>query len=601
MPLHKAALIAGALALMATMAGAVETRVMVAGDDNLTETLRDSSRAIGALEGGNEDGTDRSAPLTPDDVVALAAADYRRLLATLYNAGYFAPVISIRINGREVADIGPFDRITRIDTLVYDVRTGPAFSFGTVAIGPLAPGDSLPEDVAQGQPARVSALEGAVSGALRGWRAQAHPKPRVTDERVAADNSAATLSATYRIEPGRTATFGRIGVTGANTVRESRVLQIAGIRSGKPFDPEVLAEAQRRLRQAGAFSGIAITEADSIGPDGALDLNINVTEAKPRRIGFGGDYSTTDGLTVTAFWLHRNMRNAAERLRFGATIENIGVSSGGTNYKFSGRYTRPATFTEDTDASIGFGAESLDQDTYQSDRAFFELGVDRYIDEKLDASLFLNYSYSDAEDAFGKRIFNVLALRARLRYDGRDDPGAATRGLYAEGRVAPFYSFGESVTGARMLFDGRGYRSLGDRLVLAGRAQLGSIVGAEIDQVPPEYLFYAGGGGSIRGFSYDSISVTLPDGKQTGGLSLAVFSAEARYSFTDTIGAVAFYDYGSVGTDSWIQSGDEWYGGAGIGARYTTPIGPLRVDIATPVQGGKSGSIELYIGIGEAF
>jgi translocation and assembly module TamA len=147
-------------------------------------------------------------------------------------------VISIRINGREVADIGPFDRITRIDTLVYDVRTGPAFSFGTVAIGPLAPGDSLPEDVAQGQPARVSALEGAVSGALRGWRARAHPKPRVTDERVAADNSAATLSATYRIEPGRTATFGRIGVTGANTVRESRVLQIAGIRSGKRSTPK---------------------------------------------------------------------------------------------------------------------------------------------------------------------------------------------------------------------------------------------------------------------------------------------------------------------------------------------------------------------------
>lgn len=569
-------------------------------DTALTDQLRASSRALEAIEAAAAGETDGQ-PLTAEDVIALAGADYRRLLSTLYAAGHFAPVVSIRVNGREVADLSPFEDVSRIDSLVFDIRTGPAFSFGSVAIGPLAPGDTLPEAVAPGAPATLGALESAVSGAISGWRHQAHARARVADEQVVADNRAATLSATYRIEPDRAALFGRIGVAGAETVRESRVRQISGIRRGTPFDPDILAEAQRRLRRAGAFSAASITEADSIGPDGELPLTINVTEAKPRRIGAGAEYSTTDGLTLTAFWLHRNMRNAAERLRFDGMIEGIGQGNAGADYRLTGRYTRPATFTEDTDASIGFGLERLDEDTYRSDVAFLELGVDRFISETLDASLFLHYSHSDVTDAFGERSFDILALRGRLRYDGRDNKTAATRGLYAEGRVVPFYNFSDSVTGARLAFDGRAYRGLGERLVLAGRIQLGSIVGTEIDQVPPEYLFYAGGGGSIRGFGFDSIGVTLPDGAETGGRSLGVLSAEARFSITDAIGAVAFYDVGAVGADSFVDGDDTWYAGAGLGARYATPIGPIRVDLATPVQGGDSGAIELYIGIGEAF
>lgn len=598
MRLRIAPFLAAMLALYAAAAAAQDIRLSAAGaDEALTDRLRASSRALEAIAARDAGGP----PPAADDIVSLAATDYRRLLSTLYAAGYFAPVISIRVNGREIADLSPFDRIDRIDNLVYDVRTGPAFRFGTVAIGPLAPGDSLPEAIATGEPATVAALQVALQGAIDGWRQQTHARAAVADEQVVADNRAATLSARYVIDPGRSATFGRIGVTGAGTVREARVRQIAGIREGKPFDPDVLAEAQRRLRRAGAFSAARLTEAEAIGPDGALPVTITVTEALPRRIGAGAEYSTTDGLTLSAFWLHRNMRNAAERLRFDAGIDGIATRSGGVNYSLGARYTRPATFTEDTDASVAFGIERLDEDTFQSDRAFLELGVDRYINETLDASLFLHYSHSDVADDFGDRTFDILALRARLRYDGRDDRAAATRGFYAEGRIEPFWNFTDSVAGARLGFDGRAYRSLGERLVLAGRVQLGSITGAEIDQVPPEYLYFAGGGGSIRGFAFDSIGATLPDGIETGGRSLALLSAEARFGITDAIGAVAFYDAGAVGADRWLDGDADWYAGAGLGARYRTPIGPLRVDLATPVQGGDTGNIELYIGIGESF
>jgi translocation and assembly module TamA len=610
--------IAVMLCLFANMALATEAILTAPGaDKGLTDMLRSSSRAIAAIEakppetrkrrwrlfGQNEtpDAQEPFVPATPEDIVALAGNDYARLLATLYGQGYFAPVISIQADGREVADLSPFDPVTRLDRLVITVQTGPAFSFGSVRIAPLAPGDVLPETVAPGEPARIAAMESGVREALTGWREQAYAKPQVVDQTVVADNSAATLSAGFTIDPGRTATFGTIGVQGTERVRPDRVRQIAGIQSGKPFNPDRIDDATRRLRKAGAFSAVSVTEADTIDADGAVDLTFNVAEAKPRRIGAGAEYSTSEGLTLTAFWLHRNLRNAAERLRFDAEIDGLGGTRSGINYRIATLYTRPATFTPDTDAVVGFGAESLDEDFYQSDGAHLTFGIDRYIDEKMDASLYFRYDYSDVNDAFGRRHFNILAFQGRFRYDDRDNKTEPTKGIYAEARLQPFYNADVSVFGARMLFDGRTYRQLGRRLVLAGRVQLGSITGATLEEVPPQYLFYSGGTGTVRGQSYQNLGVVLPNGNTTGGRGFGGYSVEARFSVTDAIGAVAFYDAGYISPESTPFVDGNWQSGAGLGVRYKTPIGPLRVDLGTPVHNGKSGDLELYIGIGEAF
>jgi len=153
----------------------------------------------------------------------------------------------------------------------------------------------------------------------------------------------------------------------------------------------------------------------------------------------------------------------------------------------------------------------------------------------------------------------------------------------------------------RLYGDARGYRSFNNgRIVLAGRLQLGSILGSELDETYPDFLFYSGGGDTVRGQPYQSLGVKLSNGLTAGGRGFAGTMLEVRARFTDTLGGVLFTDAGFLSSDS-LGGDGEWHAGAGIGVRYATPIGPLRFDVAFPVEGDTGDGVQIYIGIGQAF
>ena len=110
----------------------------------------------------------------------------------------------------------------------------------------------------------------------------------------------------------------------------------------------------------------------------------------------------------------------------------------------------------------------------------------------------------------------------------------------------------------------------------------------------------SGGAGTVRGQSYKSLAVNLGPGLRIGGRSFAALSAELRARVKDKWSVVGFADAGFVGADSWWDDGSTHYG-AGFGVRYDTGLGPIRVDIATPLGSDAGDDIELYIGIGQAF
>ncbi len=178
--------------------------------------------------------------------------------------------------------------------------------------------------------------------------------------------------------------------------------------------------------------------------------------------------------------------------------------------------------------------------------------------------------------------------------------------------MTPFVGVaGDAGTGARLLADARVYYSFGadDRFTLAARGQLGSVVGASVTEAPADYLFYSGGGGTVRGVAYQSLGLTyLADfGEGTvlvdsGGASFVGAQLEARVGVTQAISVVGFYDFGMVGAEPFPQTSDEYHAGAGLGVRYDTGIGPIRLDVATPVTGDDAyGRVEIYIGIGQSF
>jgi translocation and assembly module TamA len=588
-------LAAGALAAVVPgpLAATEVSFVAPGAPDRVLDRLRAASLVAATAAEGVDD---------PEELVAAAQADYARLLGALYAEGYFGGVITIRIDGREAAGIAPFAAPGRIADVVVRIEPGPRFDFSRAEVAPLAPGTELPAGFAPGQPALTGVMQEAVAAAIDGWRAAGRPKTDAAGQQITADHRSATVAARFAIAPGSIARFAPLQVTGTTRVRLRRIRDIAGLPAGEVFSPEAVQRAAERLRRTGTFSAVALTEAERVNPDGTIDILATIADAPLRRLGFGAEYSTGDGLKLGGYWLHRNLRGGAERLRFDAEIAGIGGSTGGEDYKLKMRATRPATFSPDTSVSIEAEVQRLDEPDYLSDSARLLLEADHVFSPDLQASLGLEASYFDVTDDFGRREFRLVSFPGSVTWDKRDDRLNPARGFFLKAGLRPFTEV-DTGFGTRATLDARAYRGLGadDRVVLAGRFQLGSVSGPTLAQTPPDYLFFSGGGGTVRGQNYQSLGVDLGGGLRSGGRSFAALSLEARTRVTDKIGIVAFADAGYVGPESFPDGSGDWHAGAGLGLRYDTVIGPIRADLATPVRGGNSGSVELYIGIGQAF
>ena len=230
-------------------------------------------------------------------------------------------------------------------------------------------------------------------------------------------------------------------------------------------------------------------------------------------------------------------------------------------------------------------------------------GLTHVFSDELSAEAGITYRYSEITDDLGQREVQHLLLPLRATWDRRDDPLNPREGLYLDVELTPFTGLDQGGGGARLYADLRDYLTLGDsgRFTLAGRAQLGTVAGASVIDVPADMLFYSGGAGTVRGQSYQSLGVDLSPTVTVGGRSFVGVSGEVRAMVNDSVQAVAFADAGFVGEDALGAGTGEWHGGAGIGARYFTAVGPIRVDLATPLDEDAGQDFEIYIGIGQAF
>lgn len=581
------------LAIVVSMAAA-QTRVVfeIPGDDGgLLEALTAASLAQETRNDGVAE---------PAALLAAAQADYARLLGVLYDRGRFGGVISILVNGREAAGYSALARLDAVREVRIRVTPGPLYRFGKAQVAPLASGTGLPEGFSPGATASTSVIFAAADRAVTGWRDQGHAKAEVTNQSITARHANAEVDARLDIDPGPLLTFGPVSVRGNSAVSTRRILKIAGLEEGRRFDPEEVERAANRLRRAGSFDSVTIEEAKDIGPNANLPLTIGVAEATPRRFGFGAEISTVDGLGLSGFWLHRNLLGGAERLRLDGEIEGLGGQTGGTDLSLGLRYERPATPATDTDLFAELTFESLDQPSFSSDTTEFTLGFTRFASDRTTVNLGAGFLHSETEDEFGTESITLFTLPFGGIHDRRDDKLDATKGFYADLDVTPFLAIAGTSNGAQITFDGRAYASSA-RLTFAGRAQVGALLGPSIEESPAFYRFFSGGGGSVRGQNFQSLGVDVGD-VSTGGRSLLLLSGEVRAAVTDNIQLVGFVDWGTVGANSLPDFSGDSHAGAGLGLRYKTGIGPIRLDIAAPISGSTpADDFFIYVGIGQAF
>lgn len=545
-------------------------------------------------------------------LLAKARGDYRRILAALYNEGYYGGAISIRVDGVEASGIAPDVTLPDPVAVTIQVDPGPLFHFNRVAIVNQAPATSDPDDFveqpsregfAPGEIARSNVVFKAEQLALEAWRQQGYAKARIASRDVVADHGHSVVDVTITVDPGAKAAFGDIAVSGTERMDPQFVRWETGISPGQEYDPDVLKLAQKRLDRLDVFSAARLQAADAIGADGLLPYNLVVQERPGRRFGIGATYSSIDGAGIEGFHLWRNLFGHAERLRLDAKIASIAfpISTAQFDYQFGGTFTKPGIFTPDTDLVAAISAERTLYPTYTETSANGRLGLNHILTDQISFEGGLEYERSRFDDAFGTRDFSLAGLYGGITYDGRDDPIDPHGGFYASANIEPFYEFHYGNPAARVVLEGRGYVGFGDDFVLAGRLKAAALVGPGLDQIPPDKLFFAGGGGSVRGYGFKSIGVDDGSGTVTGGRYLLEASLEARAKVTNDIGVVGFIDGGYVAADRFPDIKDLQLG-AGIGVRYYTGLGPLRLDVAVPLN-KRAGDPDyaIYVGIGQAF
>ena len=546
-------------------------------------------------------------------LIARARGDYKRLLATLYGEGYYAGAISIRIDGKEASELDLSSNLPQDVLVQIDVEPGPTFRFGQTEIVNAAPQPNEDDDLSarraaarfsRGEPAYGGAVADAAQVELSQWRDAAHPKVAIAGQEIVADHDNNRLNARVVIDPGPEARISEVTVRGSKSVDPVFLRRMAHIDEGTPYSPAEIKRMRDRLNAMGVFKGVRVVEPETVGENGEYPLEVVVSDRKRHRFGVGASISTIDGLGLEAYWMHRNLFGRAERLRFDFSISGIGEVGSVEEYDYflGASFTKPGVITPDTNLTALANIKQEFLEHYRERSTNLGIGLTHKVNEELSFGLGLGSSYSEIESDLGTDRFSVVSLTGNVEYDRRDNQTDAHNGYFLSAELEPFYEFERGNQAIRSMLEGRAYLSFGqdERTVLAVRAQAGTILGGVYDEMPPNKLFFTGGGGSVRGYPYQGIGIEV-DGDTLGGRSMLALSGEIRQSVTDSIGVVGFVDAGYISAEEIPTDGDLRMG-AGLGLRYFTGLGPIRFDVGVPIDPFPGDpTYGIYVGIGQAF
>ena len=572
---------------------------LTASDPELESDLKDQSALI----------ADQDKPVDGDFGLAVKAKDDRdRLVAALYEKARYGAIVTVKVNGTPVDDLPALPHFPHDGPVpvTIDVNVGPEFTLGTVTLqGDAAKLNPADYGLVRGGNAGSATILDAAQKVVKDLKAEGRPLAHITGRTVVADHATNTVAVTLAVESGPVAPIGTVTVTGADEVDPVFIQQWSDLQKGESYSPEKLTRAAKRLRDLGTFATVAVTEADQLAPDGTIPIKIDVTEGKQRYFGAGIQYSTIDGIGLQGYWGHRNLFGHAESLKISGGVSRLGQTRDFSqlDYSLSIAFAKPGAFGPASTFTSNVSASVNHESGYDAKTLSGAVGASFDLTDHDTFSAGLALDWTQAKDVYGNNKYltgTIPLVWSRDMTDNKFDP---TTGYRASATLKPSYGFYNHAS----FFSAEGvfslYHQLGDSgPVLAGKIAAGTLVGgSSLAQIPATRRFYAGGGGSVRGYAYQAISPRDAANNELGGRSYVTASAEARFKVTDTIGVVPFIDVGSVSLKS-MPNFSDIRAGAGIGLRYATPFGPLRLDVAVPLRRYPGGArFGIYAGIGQSF
>ncbi|MGP1274383.1 MAG: autotransporter assembly complex protein TamA [Caulobacterales bacterium] len=522
-----------------------------------------------------------------------AGAQIRRYLDS---QGYFAALIDPRLDDdqRPLVRVRPGERFSIAEfDVVFDVPEGS-----------MAPGADIraASSVSAGQPMRAEAILTAEASILEALRNNGWPQARAGDHSIIADHLDSSVAVEMRFEAGPFLRFGDPQLAGGLAdIDEAYVARLAPFEAGEPVSARLLSTYTQRLQ---ALDSVALAEA-RLAPEEPGDGNVRAVDVRmeptPRhRLQLSARFATTEGAGGEAEWARRNLFRRDETLTLTGRVSELNM--GGEAELLLPHWRRFAQTLE-----LGSELALERTDAFDQDSFGVRAALSRPVTDNIFASAGLRAQIARITDAAGERTLNTVTLPLGLAYDDRDDVLDPQSGLAGELRLQPGLTFGDNSNQyVRAVIGARTYVPVSESLVIAVQGRVGGLFGVEAEAVPADLRFYAGGGGSVRGYGYQALSprvigINSGELEPFGGRSLAEASLEARWRYSERLGFVGFVD-GGVASTSLQPEWDEMRFGAGVGVRYYPGFGPLRVDIATPLN-RRSGdaALHIYISIGQAF
>jgi len=458
-----------------------------------------------------------------------------------------------------------------------------------------------------GEPGRAADILGAEGRVIAQIQGLGYADVAAEPREVSVDHADNTVRPTFNITAGELTRLDGVELVTKGRSNQAWVAQLAPWISGEVYDPDHVAELERRLLDTGVYDSVSVSLAprERLTPEGLRPVIVGLTDRLPRTIELGVGFSTSEGPGVDARWIQYNRLRRADTTTYTARLAKL-------EQRVEGQVSLPhwrrvqqtlklngALFRETTDAYDEAGATvSADLTRRRKTTSYRTYGValDLSQSKQLDATKGIS-----VRETLNLATITALAAVAWDQSDNILDP---KEGWRFEARAEPTTILGDTTLAyLRTQVQGSGYLPFGKEAgtVLAARLKVGAIFGGLLAEVPASRRFFSGGGGSVRGYAYQAIGPRLADNTPQGGVSLVETSLEVRHRFTDKWGAVAFIDAGAIGTER-TPKGEDFRVGAGVGVRYDLGFGPIRADIAVPL-GKRSGdpAFQIYLSIGQSF
>lgn len=529
------------------------------------------------------------APKTEPALKRRAENDVKNIPNILQSLGYYSPTIKV-----------DYDFEKDPPEVVVNIDPGPIYTLNEFTILPDTLCVSLEDlGVQLGQPALPADIIQAEENLIEFLAFKGYPLSIIKDRQVEADKECAKINVIIEVETGPLSHFGETTIFGNCSVQDKFFRKKIVWNEGDIYDPDKVERTLRALEASGLFCSIAINHTKR--DDCTLPMKIEVSERLYRSIGFGASYSTQRGGGVTGEWENRNVRGMGEKLMFETNLLQ-------KLQEAKLKYVKPDYLIRGQDF-LWFTELKRDVTKGYTEQSF---SVAAILERQLSDTTRISYGgqykqlHTYQKLNHSKKENNTL-IKAPLQYlwtntDNTLDP---TRGASLFLKITPTVQvIDKQFTYSINQLIGSGYISLDSEatFVLASKVNIGTIYGASMALIPPPEKFYAGSESTLRGYNYFTVS-PLKDNDPIGGRSLFIYTAECRWHFSTTWGMVGFFDVGNVYSPSFPQFNKKMLKSLGFGVRYYTPVGPLRLDFAFPLDRRPhiDSAFQVYFSVGQAF